>query len=148
MYAETYLSKFDAVIPFPKKSTSRNSQISRKANITIKSNSSSSLSLTGAEALVRFYRLELNLILSYYGRMVAKGEWRDYAIDMRRDCAVFSIFKHTSEQPLYRVEKHPKLTRKQGAYLVVASSGQILKRGQDLGQVLKTFDKKIELVQS
>lgn len=74
------------------------------------------------------------------------GEWRDYAIDMGREFAVFSIFRHTSERPLYRLEKHPKLTKKQGAYLVRNDKGMILKRGKDLSQVLKVFDKKLELV--
>lgn len=96
---------------------------------------------------VCFHRKELNLILSRYGAMVAAGHWRDYAIDMGRDCAVFSIFRHTSERPLYRLEKHPKLAAKQGAYLVRNERGMVLKRGRDLAQVLKVFEKKLELVQ-
>src|SRR5664279_2001525 len=72
---------------------------------------------------VTFDRLELNRILGLYGRMVAAGEWRDYAIDFLRDRAVFSIFRHASEVPIYRVEKSPRLARRQGAYSVITATG-------------------------
>jgi hypothetical protein len=90
-----------------------------------------------------FDRPELNRILTVYGRMVAAGEWRDYALDFLEEAAVFSIFRHASEMPLYRVEKRPKLRGKQGQYSVIATGGVILKRGHDLAQVLKVFDKKL-----
>lgn len=95
---------------------------------------------------VCFTRAELNQILSLYGRKVASGEWRDYALDMGRDKAVFSIFSRSSEMPLYRVEKNPKLARRQGAYSVVTATGHILKRGSDLGRVLMVLDKRLQLV--
>ena len=82
-------------------------------------------------------------ILKVYGRMVAAGEWRDYALDTLADRAVFSIFRRTSELPLYRIEKNPKLARRQGAYAVIAQSGLILKRGSELPQVLRVFDKAL-----
>ncbi|MGH2342174.1 DUF2794 domain-containing protein [Segnochrobactraceae bacterium EtOH-i3] len=91
---------------------------------------------------VSFDRRELSTILNIYGRMVALGEWRDYAIDMLRDEAVFSIFRRTSEMPLYRIVKAPRLARRQGAYSVVTTTGLILKRGPDLAQVLKVLEKK------
>jgi len=94
-------------------------------------------------AQVRFDRAELNRILTLYGRMVAAGEWRDYAIDFRDDVAVFSIYRRTSEMPLFRVEKRPKLREKQGMYAVIAATGHILKRGHDLAAVLRVFDKKL-----
>ncbi len=94
-------------------------------------------------AQISFDRHELSAILNLYGRMVAAGEWRDYAIDMLRDEAVFSIFRRTSEMPLYRVVKTPRLARRQGAYSVVAATGLILKRGHDLAQVLKVLEKKV-----
>ncbi len=94
-----------------------------------------------ATAAVWFDRRELAPILSLYGRMVAAGEWRDYALDGLVDRAVFSIYRRSSEVPLFRIEKNPSLARKQGAYSVIAATGQILKRGQDLAQVLKVFDK-------
>ncbi len=90
---------------------------------------------------VNFNREELQAILNLYGRMVAEGEWRDYAIDFTRDKAVFSIFRRSSEMPLYRIEKDPKLARRQGAYSVITPTGLILKRGPNLGQVLKAIDK-------
>lgn len=93
-----------------------------------------------------FDRRELSEILKVYGRKVSDGEWRDYAIDMGKDRAVFSIFRRTSEMPLYRIEKLPKLARKQGMYSVVAATGLILKRGQNLTQVLKVIDRKPKLV--
>lgn len=95
---------------------------------------------------VTFNRLELNRILNLYGRMVADGEWRDYAIDFLRDKAVFSIFRRASEIPLYRIEKDPRLARKQGVYSVIAASGQILRRGHDLERVLLVIDRKLALV--
>jgi hypothetical protein len=92
---------------------------------------------------VTFDRLELNRILTIYGRMVAAGEWRDYALDFLDDMAVFSIFRRTSEVPLFRIEKRPKLRARQGQYSVVAAGGVILKRGHELAQVLRIFDKKL-----
>ena len=97
-------------------------------------------------ASVTFTRRELDRILNLYGRMVADGEWRDYAIDFLKDRAVFSVFRRTSEVPLYRIEKNPKLAAKQGAYSVISVNGTILKRGHELNQVLKVFDKALKLV--
>lgn len=95
---------------------------------------------------VTFDRLELNRILNLYGRMVADGDWRDYAIDFFRDRAVFSIFRRASEVPIYRVEKNPRLARKQGAYSVISASGLILRRGHELDRVLLVIDRKLALV--
>jgi hypothetical protein len=80
--------------------------------------------------------------------MVAGGEWRDYGISHLKDRAVFAVFRRTSEMPLYRIEKNPRLARRQGAYAVFNASGMVLKRGHDLAQVLRLFDKQIRLVQS
>jgi Protein of unknown function (DUF2794) len=90
---------------------------------------------------VSFNRTERRAILDLYGRKVSEGEWRDYAIDFTRDKAVFSIYRRTSEVPLYRVEKDPKLARRQGAYSVLTSTGLILKRGPALDRVLKVLDR-------
>lgn len=95
---------------------------------------------------VTFHRRELDAILWIYGRMVGDGEWRDYAIDHLKEKAVFSVFKRSGEMPLFRIEKNPKLAAKQGAYSVVNVHGTILKRGHDLNQVLKVFDKALKLV--
>lgn len=92
---------------------------------------------------VAFQRPELGLILGLYGRMVAAGEWRDYGISCLRDHAVFSIFRRTAENPLYRIEKHPKLRNKQGMYVVIGMDGQILKRGHDLKTVLRVLERKL-----
>lgn len=94
-----------------------------------------------------FDRHELNVILNVYGRRVAAGEWRDYALDMEKDRAVFSIFRRSSEIPIYRIEKNPKLARRQGAFSVISASGQILKRGHELRQVLSIFDKHLRLIE-
>ena len=93
-----------------------------------------------------FNRQELYTILNVYGRQVAVGEWRDYAITHAKDKAVFSIFRRSSEMPLYTVEKRPDLAKKQGAYSVVAAGGMILKRGHDLKQVLRVIDRRPKLV--
>jgi hypothetical protein len=79
--------------------------------------------------------------------MVAAGEWRDYAIDMEHDRAVFSIFRRSSEVALFRIEKSPRLARKQGAYSVIAATGLIMKRGHDLARVLGVFDKGLKLIE-
>ena len=95
--------------------------------------------------LVAFHRTELTHILKVYGRMVALGEWRDYAIDHGREEAVFSIFRRASEVPLYRIVKTPRNTRRQGAFAVISASGVVLKRGHDLETLLRIFDKKRHL---
>lgn len=94
----------------------------------------------------RFDRRELTTILDLYGRKVAAGEWRDYALDMLRDKAVFSVYRRASEYPLYRIEKEPRLARRQGAYSVVAAGGLILRRGHDLARVLSVLEKRFDIV--
>jgi len=95
-----------------------------------------------------FTRQELDTILNVYGRMVAAGEWKDYAIDFGKDRATFSVFRRTSEMPIYRIEKQPKLARRQGAYSVISQTGLILKRGPDLERVLSALDKRLRLVEN
>ena len=90
-----------------------------------------------------FHRAELSVILGLYGRMVAAGHWRDYGISMLRDAAVFAVFRHTAEHPIYRIEKRPRLIGRQGQYAVIAMDGRILKRGADLGTVLRVLEKKL-----
>jgi hypothetical protein len=95
---------------------------------------------------VTFERRELDRILNLYGRKVAAGEWRDYAIDFLKDRAVFSVFRRASEMPLYRIEKNPKLARKQGAYSVIAPGGMVMRRGHELDRVLRVLDKSLSVV--
>ena len=75
--------------------------------------------------------------------MVAVGEWRDYGISALNDVAVFSIFRRTAENPIYRIEKRPKLRNKQGEYAVIGMDGQILKRGHDLKKVIHVLERKL-----
>jgi hypothetical protein len=91
---------------------------------------------------VFFERRELDAILRLYGRMVAAGEWRDYAIDGLTEAAVFSVFRRSSEAPLYRIEKRPALARRQGAWAVLGHGGVVLRRGHQLEDVLKVFDSR------
>src|ERR1700756_4668320 len=95
---------------------------------------------------VTFDRCELNRILGLYGRMVAAGEWRDYAIDFFKDRAVFSVFRRAAEVPIYRIEKNPKLARRQGAYTIVSATGHILRRGHELDRVLSALDRSLRVV--
>src|SRR5580704_18366192 len=88
-----------------------------------------------------FERPELDRLLRLYGRQVAAGEWRDYAIDGLKDAAVFSVFRRASEAPLYRIEKRPALARRQGAWAVIGQGGLILRRGHELEQVLRFFER-------
>lgn len=94
-------------------------------------------------AQVAFHRTELSVILSLYGRFVAAGEWRDYGISCLRDVAVFSVFRRTAENPMYRIEKRPRMRDKQGMYSVVGMDGQILRRGHDLKTVLRVLERKL-----
>jgi hypothetical protein len=97
-------------------------------------------------ARVIFDRRELACITGLYGRMVAEGEWRDYAIDYLKDRAVFSVFRHACEVPIYRIEKIPRLSRRQGAYSVVSATGLIVRRGHNLDRVLRAIDRSLCLV--
>jgi len=97
---------------------------------------------------VGFDRTELRLILDLYGRKVAAGEWRDYAIEFTSQKAVFSIYRRASEFPLFQIEKAPKLARKHGAYSVLAATGRVLRRSHDLAPLITVLDKKLRLVTS
>jgi hypothetical protein len=92
---------------------------------------------------IAFHRTELTAILSLYGRFVAAGEWRDYGISHLKNVAVFSVFKRTAENPMYRIEKRPAMRLKQGQYVVIGMDGRILKRGNDLRQVLRVLERKL-----
>ena len=93
--------------------------------------------------VVSFQKPELAVILSLYGRMVAAGEWRDYGISSLKEVAIFSVFKRTAENPIYKIEKRPKLRNRQGEYAVVGIDGQIVKRGHDLKSVLGILERKL-----
>ncbi|WIY52796.1 DUF2794 domain-containing protein [Devosia sp. YIM 151766] len=99
-----------------------------------------------AQPVVVFDRRELMQILTLYGRKVAAGEWRDYAMDFLKDQALFSIYARVSERPVFVVEKNPKLRARQGQYMVINQQGLILKRGHDLVQVLRVLDPGLTLV--
>lgn len=101
------------------------------------------LAATQVPEQVAFDRSELGQILTLYGRMVALGEWRDYGISHLREVAVFSIFRRTAENPIYRIEKRPKLRNKQGLYAVIGMDGQVLKRGHELRAVLHVLERKL-----
>lgn len=112
---------------------------------TVQAAPAPSPSVVPIPATVAFDRHELREIFNLYGRMVASGEWRDYAMDFGKEKAVFSVYRRSNEHPLYRIEKNPKLARKQGAYAVIAVTGLILKRGHELARVLQVLDKPVKL---
>jgi hypothetical protein len=95
---------------------------------------------------VTFDRAELNRLFGLYGRKVAAGEWRDYAIDFLKDRAVFSVFRRACEVPLYRIEKSPRLARRQGAYSVISATGLVVRRGHELDRVLLAIDRSLSVV--
>lgn len=97
-------------------------------------------------APVSFDRRELNVLFNLYGAKVAAGEWRDYALDFTPVMAVFSVYRRSSEAPLYRIEKIPELARRQGAYSVIASTGLVMRRGHDLARVIRVLDRGLKLV--
>ncbi|BAV63884.1 DUF2794 domain-containing protein [Sphingobium cloacae] len=90
-----------------------------------------------------FDRLELQRIMDLYGRMVSAGHWRDYAIDMGRDAAIFSAFRRSAERPEYRIEKRPALRHRQGMWALIGEAGHVLKRGQELHAVLAPVERKL-----
>ncbi len=96
--------------------------------------------------VISFHRQELDILLQLYSSRVGSGEWRDYAIDMLKERAVFSVFKRASEVPIYTIEKTPKLARKQGEWSVINANGLVLKRGRDLRTVLRVLHKKPKLI--
>jgi hypothetical protein len=102
--------------------------------------------VTSASSYVTFDRSELNRIFDLYGRKVAAGEWRDYAIDFLRDRAVFSVFHRSCDVPIYCIEKNPRLARRQGAYSVISATGLIVRRGHELERVLRSIDRALSLV--
>ena len=118
----------------------------QKERRSLSNSAVSSIPQTPINAVVSFNRHELRDIMGLYGRKVAAGEWRDYAMDFTPHKAVFSIYRRTSEVPLFRIEKDPKLTRKQGTYSVITPTGLILKRGDELERVLKVLEKPLKLV--
>jgi len=97
----------------------------------------------GVPTQVGFDRAELTRILDLYGRMVAAGHWKDYAIDLGRDAAVFAAFRRTAERPEFRVEKRPALRNRQGMWALVNESGAVLKRGHELGPVLAPVERRL-----
>jgi hypothetical protein len=94
-----------------------------------------------APEVVCFDRREFGVLFSLYGRMVAAGEWRDYALTTAKDVAIFAIFRRAAEVPLYRVEKRPELRQRQGIFAVLGQDGRVLRRGHDLAQVLRVLEK-------
>ncbi len=94
-------------------------------------------------AQVGFDRAELQRILDLYGRMVSAGHWRDYAIDLGREAAVFAVFRRTAERPEYRIEKRPALRNRQGMWALIAEHGAVVKRGQELASVLAPVERKL-----
>jgi hypothetical protein len=94
------------------------------------------------DAQTVFDRAELTRILDLYGRMVAAGHWRDYAIEMQRDVAAFSAFRRAAERPEYRVEKRPALRGRQGMWALIGEAGIVLKRGHELGPVLAPVERR------
>jgi len=90
-----------------------------------------------------FDRQELSRIMDLYGRMVSAGHWRDYAIDLGRDAAIFSAFRRAAERPEFRIEKRPALRNRQGMWALIGEAGSVLKRGQELAGVLAPVERKL-----
>ena len=99
--------------------------------------------LRGRPTQIGFERLELTRILDLYGRMVSAGHWRDYAIELGQDAAVFAAFRRAAERPEFRIEKRPALRQKQGMWALVGESGTLLKRGHELGPVLAPIERRL-----
>ena len=98
---------------------------------------------TRREPQIGFDRLELTRILGLYGRMVAAGHWRDYAIELGREAAIFAAFRRAAERPEVRIEKRPALRQRQGMWALVNESGAVLKRGHELAGVLAPLERRL-----
>ena len=92
---------------------------------------------------IGFDRAELKRIMDLYGRMVAAGQWKDYAIEFRNDAAVFWAFRRAAERPEYKIEKRPALRSRQGMWALIGESGAVLKRGHELGPVLAPIERRL-----
>ena len=92
---------------------------------------------------IGFERAELMRILDLYGRMVAAGLWRDYAIDLGKEAAVFAAFRRAAERPEFRIEKRPALRQRQGQWALIGEGGAVLKRGHELGPVLAPVERRL-----
>ena len=97
----------------------------------------------GKPSQIGFERLELTRILDLYGRMVAAGHWRDYAIELGRDAAIFAAFRRSAERPEFSIEKRPALRNKQGMWALIGEQGVVLKRGHELGPVLAPIERRL-----
>lgn len=97
----------------------------------------------GTPQQIGFDRLELNRILDLYGRMVTAGIWRDYAMDMGQEVAVFAAFRRSAERPEVRIEKRPALRNRQGMWALINEQGVVLKRGHELGPVLAPVERRL-----
>ena len=95
------------------------------------------------QPIATFDRRELQRILDLYGRMVAAGHWRDYALKLTGEAAVFAAFRRATERPEIRIEKRPQLRLKQGAFALVSEHGMVLKRGNDLSAVLAPVERRL-----
>jgi len=93
--------------------------------------------------VISFTKAELNIVLTTYGRMVAAGEWHDYGISHLSYAAVFSVFRHSADLPLYRIEKQPRLRRQNSLYRIVGMDGRIYRRGNNLRQVMAHFEVRL-----
>jgi hypothetical protein len=131
---------------FPGGESSAGARLSAAAQVAQGILAQGTATAQAVSAQVTFDRCELARIFGLYGRKVAEGEWRDYAIDFLKDRAVFSIFRRSSEAPIYRIEKNPRLAQRQGAYSVVSATGLILRRGHELNRVLRVIDRPLHVV--
>jgi hypothetical protein len=93
--------------------------------------------------IASFDRKEWTRILDLYGRMVSAGHWRDYALRIDPEVAVFAAYRRSSERAEVRIEKRPALRHKQGAFALVGEHGTVLKRGHDLSLVLAPLERRL-----
>jgi len=97
----------------------------------------------GQPSQVAFERRELNRIVDLYGRMVAAGHWKDYAMEFGKEAASFAAFRRSAEHPEVRIEKRPALRSRQGMWALIGEHGVVLKRGHELGPVLAPIERRL-----
>ena len=97
----------------------------------------------GSSPQIGFTRAELSRIIDLYGRMVAAGQWKDYALEFGKDHAAFWAFRRSAERPEVKIEKRPALHGRQGMYALVNEAGMVLRRGHELGPVLAPVERRL-----
>jgi hypothetical protein len=94
---------------------------------------------------VFFSKLELTSILSLYSKQVSRGFWKDYALDSQNGTAIFSIFRHTHDKPIYQIIKKRLKGIKNINEFYILKDSELISKSTDLLMILNKFEKKLSI---